>query len=105
MLRLRRDAHADAHAVVARLDRPGAIAAKFAAAGDALVLPDLLQNIADRPLDEVRPALPHRGVSCRLLPRQYQVAIAYVCGRCSAQRSTLLITPACVWGRVGQRAV
>eukprot|EP00892_Ulva_mutabilis_P004909 jgi/Ulvmu1/2790/UM140_0020.1 len=54
-LRLRRGAHADAHATVARLDRPGAIAAKFAAAGDALVLPDLLQNIADRPLDEVLP--------------------------------------------------
>lgn len=54
-LRLRRGAHADAHATVARLDRPGAIAAKFAAAGDALVLPDLLQNIADRPLAEVRP--------------------------------------------------
>lgn len=55
-LRLRRGAHADAHATVARLDRPGAIAAKFAAAGDALVLPDLLQNIADRPLHEVSPS-------------------------------------------------
>jgi hypothetical protein len=38
----------------ARHDRPGAITARLAQAGSGLLLPDLIQNIADRPLEEVQ---------------------------------------------------
>lgn len=41
----------------ARTDRVGAVSSKLAIAGDALLLPDLIQNIGDRPIAEVRQLL------------------------------------------------
>ena len=53
-MQMRRQLSADEDAEYARVDRVGAVSSKLAMAGDALLLPDLIQNIGDRPIDEVR---------------------------------------------------
>jgi hypothetical protein len=53
-MHVRRQLGSESDPVLARMDRVGSVSSKLAIAGDALLLPDLIQNIADRPVDEVR---------------------------------------------------
>jgi hypothetical protein len=50
---VQQDFFLDCEAEAARHERPGRYTARLAGAGSALMMPDLIQNIADRPLDEV----------------------------------------------------
>jgi hypothetical protein len=52
-MRIRRQLGNDSDPEYARIDRVGAVSSKLAIAGDALLLPDLIQNLSDRPIDEV----------------------------------------------------
>lgn len=52
-IRMRRQLSNEEDPDFARVDRVGAVSSRLALAGDALLLPDLIQNIADRPIDEV----------------------------------------------------
>jgi hypothetical protein len=50
---VQKDFFLDCEVEAARHVRPGRYTARLAGAGSALMMPDLIQNIADRPLDEV----------------------------------------------------
>lgn len=53
-VKLRSDLVNEGNRLLASHDRPGAVTARLAQAGPALLLPDLIQNLADRPLAEVQ---------------------------------------------------